>query len=196
MLADLFMTPGKGVAEQLTYWAHTNLPLGRWRGPTGQVVAETVQEAGRYGISGASVDRRRAYQVARMVVPNRRGEHLADLVPDAYNAFSPTCCAKSHSGKKKIAPPAERRTEFVQHPQTLAYLLTPRELARAGIGGSAPGTIVGVPVSEATPQVGTIAGDLREQAGGKGGGAVDQFATIIAKLQAGLQGQDEGSASA
>ena len=128
MLADLFMTPGKGVAEQLTYWAHTYLPFSRWRQAIGEVIGEATKQAGRYGISAVTVDRRRAYQVARMVVPNRRGEHLADLTPDAYNAFSPTCCAKSHSGKKKIAGPEERRTQYVQHPQTLAYLLTPAGL--------------------------------------------------------------------
>ena len=133
MLADLFRTPGKGVAEQLTYWAHTYLPFSRWRQAIGEVIDEATKEVGRYGISAVTVDRRRAYQVARMVVPNRRGEHLADLTPDAYNAFSPTCCAKSHSGKKKIAGPEERRSRYLQHPQTLAYLLMPAGLARLGL---------------------------------------------------------------
>ena len=196
MLADLFMTPGKGCAEQLTYWAHTFLPFGRWRRPTNEVIAETTREASRYGISGASVDRRRAYQVARMVVPNRRGEHLADLAPDAYNDFSPTSCAKSHSGKKKIAPPAERLPKFMKHPQTLAYLLTPPGLARKGLGSSAPGTIAGVSTGETSPPAGVIAGDLREQIGGKGGGAVDRFAKVVATLHAGPPKQEDEPAAA
>jgi hypothetical protein len=197
MLADLFMTPGKGVAEQLTYWAHTYLPFSRWSEATGAVIDEATEEAGRYGISAAAVDRRRAYQVARMVVPNRRGEHLADLTPDAYNAFSPTCCAKSHSGKKKIAGPAERRTQYVQHPQTLAYLLTPVGLARLGLGASAPGTIAGVAIGGEVSPSGVIAAGLLEQLGGKGGGgAVDQFAQVVAALQAGLPKQDEEPAAA
>ena len=196
MLADLFMTPGKGVAEQLTYWAHTYLPFGRWRTAIGEVVDGAVQEASRYGVSGAAIDRRRAYQVARMMVPNRRGEHLADLTPDAYNAFSPTSCAKSHSGKKKIATLEERRTQYLQHPQTLAYLMTPVGLARRGLGSSAPGTIAGVAIGEAAPPTGVIASDLHEQLGNKGGGAVDQFAEIVAALHAGPPQQEEEPAAA
>lgn len=191
MLADLFRTPGKGVAEQLTYWAHTYLPFSRWRRAIGEVIDSATKEAGRYGISVAAVDRRRAYQVARMIVPNRRGEHLADLTPDAYNAFSPTSCAKSHSGKKKIAGPEERRTRYLQHPQTLAYLLTPAGLSRMGLGASAPGTVVGVTLGEAAPPTGVIASDLHEQLGGKGGGAVDEFAKVVAALHAGLPNQEE-----
>jgi hypothetical protein len=185
MLADLFMTPGKGVAEQLTYWAHTFLPFSRWRKEIDEVIADTTKEAGRYGISSPAVDRRRAYQVARMVVPNRHGDHLPDLTPDAYNAFSPTTCAKSHSGKKKIDGPAERRAKYAHHPQTLAYVMTPASLARKGLGGSAPGTIAGVDMGEAAPAAGVIAGGMQEQLGGKGGGAVDSFAKIVAALHAG-----------
>ncbi len=196
MLADLFRTPGKGVAEQLTYWAHTYLPFSRWRRAIGEVIDEATKEAGRYGISAAAVDRRRAYQVARMLVPNRRGEHLADLTPDAYNAFSPTCCAKSHSGKKKIAGPEERRTSYLRHPQTLAYLLTPVGLARMGLGASAPGTIVGAAIGEAALPSDVIANDLHEQLGGKGGSAVEHFAKVVAALQAGLPRQDEEPAAA
>ncbi len=191
MLADLFMTPGKGVAEQLTYWAHTYLPFSRWSKATGEVINEVIKEAGRYGISAAVVDRRRAYQVARMVVPNRHGEHLADLTPDAYNAFSPTSCANAYSGKKKIAGPAERRSQYVHHPQTLAYLLTPARLARMGLGGSAPGTIVGVTIGEAASPSDVIASGLREQLDGKGGGVVDQFAKVVAALHAGLPTQED-----
>ncbi len=196
MLADLFMTRGKGFAEQLTYWAHTYLPFGRWRKPIDDVIARTNEEAARYGISSAAVDRRRAYQVARMTVPSRRGEHLADLTPDAYNRFSPTCCAKSHSGKKKIAPPAERGTQYRTHPQTLAYLLTPTGLARLGAGVSAPGTICGVSTTEAAPPADAIASMLREGLDGKGGGDVDQFARIVAGLRAGPPKQEEEPAAA
>ncbi len=196
MLADLFMTRGKGFAEQLTYWAHTHLPFGRWRKPTDEVIADTVKEAQRYGISSASVDRRRAYQVARMMVPNRHGEHLPDLTPDAYNQFSPTSCAKSHSGKKKIAGPSERQARYRVHPQTLAYLLTPTGLARIGVGGSAPGTICGVSTTEAAPPADAIAGILRDQAGGKGGSEIDQFARVVAGLRAGPPKQEEEPAAA
>jgi hypothetical protein len=196
MLADLLMTPGKGVAEQLTYWAHTYLPFSDWRGAIDEVVQETKKEAGRYGISSPEVDRRRAYQVARMVVPNRHGDHLPDLTPDAYNAFSPTCCAKTHSGKKKIAAPAERRAAYLRHPQTLAYLLTPPALSRLGLGASAPGTVVGVPLSEAAPPADVIAGELRQRLGGKGGAEVDQYAKVVATLHAGPPKQEEEPAAA
>lgn len=196
MLADLLMTPGKGVAEQLTYWAHTYLPLSRWRTAIDEVVEQVRQEAARYGMSSVSVDRRRAYQVARMTVPNRHGEHLADLTPDAYNFFNPTCCAKTHSGKKKIAGPAERSAAFMRHPQTLAYLLTPPALSRLGLGGSAPGTVVGVPLGEAAPPADAIAQQLREKTGGKGGAEIDAYAQIIAKLHAGPPKTEEEPAAA
>ena len=197
MLSDLFMTIGKGVADQLAYWAHTYLPFNKWRGPTDEVVQNATRLATRCGITDATVDRRRAYQVARMLVPNRHGEHLADLVPDAYNAFSPTCCAKSHSGKKKIAGPAERQAQFIEHPQTLAYLLTPVTLARMGIGGSPPGTVIGVPRDQAAPPAAVIASDIRELLGGdKGGKAVDELAKVVAKLHAGPPQEEEEPAAA
>ncbi len=196
MLADLFMTPGKGFAEQLTYWAHTYLPFSRWRQAIDEVVAQTAQEASRYGISARPVDRRRAYQVARMMVPNRHGEHLVDLTPDAYNQFSPTSCAKSHSGKKKIATAAERQRLYRTHPQTLAYLLTPTPLARLRLGGSAPGTICGAPMAEAAAPADAIASSLREQAAGKGGADVDALAGIVAQLHAGPPKQEEEPAAA
>jgi len=195
MLADLFMIFGKGVAEQFTYWAHTYLP-GRWRKPTDEVIEGTTAEAGRYGISAPTIDRRRAYQVARMVVPNRHGEHLADLTPDAYNAFSPTSCAKSHAGKKKIAGPAERKAAYLRHPQTLAYLMTPPELARLGLGGSAPGTVCGVPLGQASPPATVVAGELRAQIGGKGGAAVDRYAEVVVAVHAGPAKTEEEPAAA
>lgn len=191
MLADLFKTPGKGVAEQVTYWAHTYLPFSRWRKAINEVIVQINKQTATYGISSSSVDRRRAYQVARMIVPNRHGEHLADLTPDAYNRFGPTCCAKSHSGKKEIASPAERVEQYISHPQTLAYVLTPPGLSRLGCGASAPGTICGLPTDEATPPVGVIATSLMERLESKGGTAVDGYAKIVAKLHAGPPKQEE-----
>ncbi len=197
MLSDLLMTIGKGIADQLAYWAHTYLPFNKWRAPTDEVVQNATRQATRCGIADVTVDRRRAYQVARMLVPNRHGEHLADLVPDAYNAFSPTCCAKSHSGKKKIAGPAERQAQFNEHPQTLAYLLTPVNLARKGIGGSPPGTVMGVPLDQAAPPAGVIASEIRELLGGDmDGKAVDELASVIAKLHAGPPQDEEEPAAA
>ena len=197
MLSDLFMTIGKGVADQLAYWAHTYLPFNKWRGPTDEVVQNATRQATRCGIADATVDRRRAYQVARMLVPNRHGEHLADLVPDAYNLFSPTSCGKAYSGKKKIAAPAERQAQFIEHPQTLAYLLTPANLARQGLGASPPGTVMGVARDQAAPPAGVIASDIRGLLGGdKGGRAVDEYAKIVAKLHAGPTQDDEEPAAA
>ena len=191
MLADLFMTPGKGVAEQLTYWAHTFLPFSRWR--------KADRRGRRRGLRGSGTLRHfRTRCRPAPGVPGgphggaqpSRGDHLPDLTPDAYNAFSPTSCAKSHSGKKKIDGPAERRAKYLQHPQTLAYLLTPASLARKGLGGSAPGTIAGAPIGEAAPSAG-VAGALQEQLGGKGGGSIDGFAEIVAMLHAGPPPQEE-----
>ena len=44
MLADLFKTLGKGVAEQLTYWVHTYVPFGRWRKATNEVIAQISEQ--------------------------------------------------------------------------------------------------------------------------------------------------------
>jgi hypothetical protein len=196
MLADLLMTPGKGVAEQLTYWAHTYLPFSRWKRAIGEVVRQATAKAANYGINSPAVDRRRAYQVARMVVPNRHGDHLPDLTPDAYNAYSPTSCAKSHSGKKKIAAPAERDAAYLRHPQTLAYLLTPPALSRLGLGASAPGTVVGVPLGEAAPPASVVAEQLRQQIGGKGGKLVDDYAKMVVALHAGPAKKEQEPAAA
>ena len=146
-----------------------------------------VRHEGVVGLEATrlSVDRRRAYQVARMTVTNRKGEHLSDLLPDAYWIFSPTSCAKTQSGKKKFKPLTERREGFRTHPQTLAYLMTPSGLARVGVGASLPGTLLGVGLQEPTPPAGVIANRIREEIGGGGEGAVDQYAQIIARLHAG-----------
>jgi hypothetical protein len=184
MFADFFMALRRGV-DQLTYWCHTYLPFNRWRHRTDQVLAATAEEGRRYELDKVDVDRRRAYQVARMAVTNRRGEHLSDLLPDAYWVFSPTSCAKTQSGKKKFKSLTERRDGFRSHPQTLAYLMTPSGLARAGVGASLPGTLLGVGLQEQTPPAGVIANRIREELGGGGDGSVDQFAQIIARLHAG-----------
>ena len=184
MFADFFMALRRGV-DQLTYWCHTYLPFNRWRRRTDQVLAATAEEGRRYEFAKVAVDRRRAYQVARMTVTNRRGEHLSDLLPDAYWVFSPTSCAKTLSGKKKFKSSTERREGFRSHPQTLAYLMTPSGLARVGVGASLPGTLLGVGLQEPTPPAGVIANRIREELGGGGEGAVDQYAQIIARLHAG-----------
>jgi hypothetical protein len=64
-----------------------------------------------------------------------------------------------------------------------------------GLGGSAPGTIVGVPFGEEVPPSGVIASGLNEQLGGKGGRAVDPFAQIITQLHAGPPQQEEEPAA-
>ena len=184
MFADFFMALRRGV-DQLTYWCHTYLPFSRWRSRTDEVLAATGEEGKRYDLDKVAVDRRRAYQVARMTVSNRRAEHLSDLLPDAYWVFSPTSCAKTQSGKKKFKSPVERRDGFRCHPQTLAYLMTPAALARAGLGASSPGTLLGVGLTDPTPPAGVIANRIREEIGGGGEGAVDQYAQVVARLHAG-----------
>jgi hypothetical protein len=184
MFADFFMALRRGI-DQLTYWCHTYLPFNRWRGRTDEVLAATAEEAKRYQVDKITLDRRRAYQVARMTVTSRRGEHLSDLLPDAYWVFQPTSCATTQSGKKKFQSPEERRVGFRSHPQTLAYVMTPSRLARAGIGASPPGTLLGVGLEEPTPPAGVIANRIREQIGGDGEGVVDQYAAIVARLHSG-----------
>ena len=184
MLADLFMALWRGL-DQLTYWAHTYLPFNRWRRATDVVIATAGEEAARYGIRDAAIDRRRAYQVARMIVANRRGEHLSDVVPDAYGEYAPTCRATTQSGKTKFVPRAERREAFRRHPQTLAYLLTPAALARLGVGYSEPGTVVGVNLPEPTPPTSAVASRLRKEMANKGGCSLDVYATIVVRLHSG-----------
>jgi hypothetical protein len=184
MLADFFMALRRGV-DQLTYWCHTYFPFSRWRGSTNAVLTAITGEAKRYQLDGVTLDRRRAYQVARMTVTSRRGDHLSELLPDAYWVYQPTSCAKTQSGKKKFQPLEERRAGFLSHPQTLAYVMTPPRLARAGIGASPPGTLLGIGLEEPTPPAGVIANRIREQIGGGGEGMVDQYASVVARLHAG-----------
>lgn len=196
MLADLFLALRRGV-DQLTYWCHTYLPFNRWRRITEEVASAAREEVARYGIEVPLVDRRRAYQVARMIVANRHGEHLVDLVPDAYGVYAPTCCATTQSGKKKFAPLAERREAFRRHPQTLVYLLTPSWMARMGLGSSPPGTLLGIPTAEPTPPPGVIASRLREQIGSDAGGStVDEYAKMVAQLHAAPAEEEEPAEAA
>jgi len=194
MLPDLLMALRRGV-DQLVYWAHTYLPGNRWRASTEAVISDALEEAARYGLSDVEVDRRRAYQVGRVVVANRHGDHLVDLVPDAWNVYAPTSCARIHSGKKSYQPIADRRRDFRRHPQTLAYLLTPPDLSRTGMGRSAPGTIVGIPTAGPTPPAGVVASRLREGSDG-GGRSLDQYAQIVARLHAGPAEEEEPEAEA
>lgn len=182
MLPDLLMALRRGV-DQLVYWAHTYLPGNRWSDRTEAVISEAREEAARYGLTDVEVDRRRAYQVARAVVANRHGDHLVDLVPDAWNIYAPTSCATIHAGRNSYQPIAERRHDFRRHPQTLAYLLTPPDLSRRGLGRSAPGTVVGIPTAEPTPPAGVIVSRLREEL--DGGRSLDRYAQIVARLHAG-----------
>lgn len=195
MLADLFFALRRGV-DQLTYWAQTYLPFNRWRAATEAVVSEAREEAARYGLTDVEVDRRRAYQVGRVVVANRHGDHLVDLVPDAWGIYSPTSCATIHAGRKSLQPIAERRQEFRRHPQTLAYLLTPPALSRLGLGGSARGTVVGIPTGEPTPPAGAVASRLRQELDGGGGRALDEYARIVVSLHAGPAREQEEEATA
>ena len=87
-------------------------------------------------------------------------------------------------------------TQYICHPQTLAYVLTPPGLSRLGGGASAPGTICGVPTDDATPSVGVIASNLTEGLGGKGGGIINEYAEIVAKLHTGPPKQEEEPAVA
>jgi hypothetical protein len=171
--------------DELRYLRHTYSPLSPWRKATDRVIEEAKQEAGRYGIS-ASPERRRAYQVARMLVANRAGEHLADLVPDAYMAFSPPSAATYHAGRRSYEPPADRAAAFRRHPQTLAYLLTPARLARAGAGASATDS-VGVIGTGESLDLETVTRRLHDQLGGRASsGDLRAYGEILLRLHAGV----------
>lgn len=185
MLADLWFALRRGW-DQLTYWRHTYSPISPWRRQTDEVVAIAKEEARRYGLQGVRVDRRRAYQVARMVIPNRHGDHVVDLLPDAYQVYAPTCCASTQAGKKEFAPLLERRDGFRRHPQTLAYLLTPPRLSRRGVGSSPYQGLVIIEPGEPTPDAGTLAERLRQGLGRRAPkAAVRRYAEVLAHLHAG-----------
>lgn len=190
MLSDFFHALRHG-PDQLRYFRHTHSPLSPWKGQIDEVVRVAEEEAARYGID-ADVDRRRAYQVARMVVSDRHGDHLVDLLPDAYLAYSPPSAASFHAGKSSYPAPEERRRRFRRHPQTLAFLLTPPALSRAGLGGSPGGGLVVVTEAEADIDVDTVVGRLRERAAGKvGDSALRDYAGVLLKLHAGVPQEEE-----
>lgn len=186
MLSDLLNALRHGL-DQLRYFRHTYSPMSPWRARLNELERTIGQEAARYGVV-AGVDRRRAYQVARMVVSNRRGEHLSDLVPAAYIVYSPPSAATFHNGKRSYAAPAERRREFVVHPQTLAYLLTPPRLSRLGLGGSAAGGLVVIEADDsADVALKTVMARLQKLSAGKAPTAdLRSYAEVLLKLHAGL----------
>lgn len=190
MLSELLLALRHG-PNQVRYFRHTYSPFSPWKEAIDEVIREVREEARRYGVD-AAVDRRRAYQVARMVVSNRTGDHLADLVPDAYLAYSPPSAASFHAGKSSYASPRERRDAFRKHPQTLAYLLTPPALCRAGIGGSPEGGLVVVGQDEEDVGPDAVVERLRAAAGARVADAdLRAYAGTLLKLRAGLPAETE-----
>ncbi|HJO04697.1 MAG TPA: hypothetical protein QGG47_12050 [Acidobacteriota bacterium] len=186
MLSD-FLHALRRSLDQLRYFRHTHSPLSPWRGTLNKLLRETEREATRYGVA-STVDRRRAYQVARMVVSNRHGEHLADQVPDAYITYSPPSAATFHNGKRSYASPEQRRQDFLEHPQTLAYLLTPPKLSRLGLGGSVAGGLVVIEPGESVDvSLKTVMARLQKLGAGKAPTAdLASYAGVLLKLHAGL----------
>lgn len=188
MLSDLFhalfalpVNP-----DQLTYWRHTYLPMSPWRKAVDDVVSGTLEEAERYRLTGVRVDRRRAYQVARMAVADRRGRHLNAIAPDAYSLFCPPSAATLHAGKRSYDPPAERLLAMQRHPQILAFLMTPASLSRWSIGPSPAGGLIVIAPGEENADPGSIAERLRERVDGKVDEArLHAFAELLVRLRAG-----------
>ncbi|NKB88700.1 MAG: hypothetical protein GKS06_10815 [Acidobacteria bacterium] len=189
MLSDLISALIRGVTfhgfDQLTHFRRAHSPFSPWKAKTNEVVAQAQAEASRYGIT-AKVDRRRAYQVARLLVSNRRGDHLADMVSDAYSDFSPPSAATFHNGRRSYGDPRERLGAFRAHPQTLAYLLTPAKLARLGAGASPKGKLVVIDDGEQV-NLETVATRLHEVLDGKAGsGDLRAYGEILLRLHAGV----------
>ena len=189
MLSDFFSALTRGLTmhgfDQMTHLRRTHSPFSSWRARTDTVIAQAQAEAAKYGIT-AKVDRRRAYQVTRMLVSNRRGEHLGDLVPDAYQEFSPTSAATFHAGRRSYVDPNERLAAFRAHPQTLAYMLTPAKLARLGVGVSAAGHLVVIGEGE-TVDLETVATRLHDALdGGASSGDLRAYGDILLRLHAGI----------
>jgi len=180
MFRELLQALRRGV-DSFRYFRHSYLPFSPWRDQIEAVIAGTRAAAAQYGID-APVDRRRAYQLARMTIADRRGRHLPDLVPDAYQAFSPPSAATFHSGKRRYPAPAERLHALRSHPQTLAWLLTPSALSLQGWGNSLPGGI-GVLAAGEHPKSEAVAARLAAEFGA--GPATDRWAEVLAALAAG-----------
>jgi len=189
MLSDFFSALIRGLTlhgfDQMTHLRRAHSPFSPWRAATAKVMAEAQAEALRYGIK-ARIDRRRAYQVTRMLVSNRRGEHLSDLVPDAYRDFSPPSAATFHAGRRDYGDPDERLKAFRAHPQTLAYMLTPAKLARLGAGTSTAGNLVVIGDGEQI-DLETVATRLHDALGGKpSSGDLRAYGEILLRLHAGV----------
>lgn len=189
MLSDFFSALIRGLTlhgfDQMTHLRRTHSPFSPWRTATNEVMAKAQAEASRYGIT-AKIDRRRAYQVTRMLVSNRRGEHLSDLVPDAYLEFSPPSAATFYGGRRSYVDPNERLKTFRAHPQTLAYMLTPAKLARLGAGASTAGKLVVIGDDEQV-NLETIATRLYEVLNGKpSSGDLRAYGEILLRLHAGI----------
>jgi len=189
MLSDFFSALIRGLTlhgfDQMTHLRRAHSPFSPWRAATDKVVAQAQAEASRYGIM-AKIDRRRAYQVTRMLVSNRHGEHLGDLVPDAYQEFSPASAATFHAGRRSYIDPNERLVTFRAHPQTLAYMLTPAKLARLGAGASTAGNLVVIGEGEQI-DLETIATRLHEALDGKASsGDLRAYGEILLRLHAGV----------
>ena len=184
MLSDFFHSL-RGV-DQLRYFRHTHSPFSPWKDAVDELVTAIGREVERYGIR-SKIDRRRAYQVARMVVANRQGDHLSDVVPDAYLAYSPPSAATYHAGKKKYDAPAARRQAFLDHPQTLAYLLTPAKLARLGVGSSPFGGLVVIEAGEEAVTLESLMSRLQHVVNGKAADAdLRAYAEVVLRLHAGI----------
>ncbi len=185
MLSDLLATLGRGFFDQLTYWRHTYSPLSPWRARCAATSEQLTAEAAKYG-ARSRLDPRRVYQLARGLVLSRRGEALVNLVPDAYLVFSPPSAATFHNGKRSYAAPADRRIAFLQHPQTLAYALTPPKLSRLGVGASPTGGLVVVGAGESV-NTETVVARLQKLVDGKASDAdLRAYAEVLVRLDAGI----------
>lgn len=191
MLSDLFHALRRG-PDQLRYFRHTYSPFSPWRAAIAEVTETAGSEASRYGATG-EVDPRRVYQVARMVVSNRHGEHLSDLLPDAWLVFSPPSAAGFHNGKRQYDSPVERRKKFLRHPQTLAYLLCPPALSRAGVGASVQHGVGPIREGEQLEEADVVS-RLEVQAAGKlPAGGAREYAGILLGLAAGIPEENRPS---
>lgn len=185
MFADLWLALRRGWNE-LRYWRHTYSPFSPWKRRTDELIAATGEEASRYGIEAPAVDRRRAYQIARMVAPNRHGSHVVDVLPDAYRLYAPASKATVHAGRKSYPTIEERRRSFLTHPQTLAYLLTPAVLSRAGVGSSPRNGLIVCRPGETSVSASVVAQRLwKEMRGQVSKEALERYAGIVAALHAG-----------